>query len=259
MHRLTPALISEMGDAYPELARAKAVIEATFEQEEERFQRTLGRGLTLLDGAISELPPKTPLPGETAFKLYDTYGFPLDLTQDILRGQGLTVDEAGFDKAMARQKDGSKGALSSATNDDASKKLWFDLADRLGATKFEGYDGTSGKGAVSAIIVDGKQRDALAGGGAELVFTQTPFYAESGGQAGDHGEITFENGARFVVRDVQKRAGGVHAHIGELVSGKITLQESPRADCRQSLGNTSDACRIARCFRRACQPKGITG
>ena len=225
MHRLTSALIEEMGAAYPELGRAKAVIEATFEQEEERFQRTLGRGLTLLDEAISGLPEKAPLPGETAFKLYDTYGFPLDLTQDILRGRGLSVDEAGFDAAMAQQKAGSQGALSSATNDEATKKLWFDLADRLGATKFEGYDGTSGKGALTAIVSGDALAETLTDGAAELVFDQTPFYAESGGQAGDHGEVLFANGARFVVRDVQKRAGGVHAHIGELVSGQVKTGE----------------------------------
>ncbi|MEO9968755.1 MAG: alanine--tRNA ligase [Hyphomonadaceae bacterium] len=223
MHKLTPALIAEMGEAYPELGRAKAVIEATFEQEEERFQRTLGRGLNLLDDAISQLPDDAPLRGETAFKLYDTYGFPLDLTQDILRGRGLAVDEAGFDAAMTRQKDGSKGALSTAATDEVSKKLWFDLSDRLGATEFLGYGATRGMGALTAIIADGAHGDTLAPGDAELVFDQTPFYAESGGQAGDHGEIVFANGARFIVRDVQKRAGAIHSHIGELVSGAVGL------------------------------------
>lgn len=225
MHRLTSALISEMGAAYPELGRAKAVIEATFEQEEERFQRTLGRGLNLLDEAISELSPKAPLSGETAFKLYDTYGFPLDLTQDILRGRGLTVDEAGFDAAMARQKDGSRGRLSSTGNNTADKKLWFDLADRVGATAFTGYGATSGEGVLTSIVSGGASKDKFAGGNAELVFDQTPFYAESGGQAGDFGEVVFANGARFIVRDVQKRAGGIHSHIGELVSGAIELNE----------------------------------
>ena len=228
MHKLTSALIGEMGAAYPELGRAKAVIEATFEQEEERFQRTLGRGLTLLDEAISGLPEKAPLPGQTAFKLYDTYGFPLDLTQDILRGRGLSVDEAGFDAAMAQQKAGSQGALSSATDNEATKKLWFDVAERLGATKFEGYDGTGGKGVLTAIISGDALVETLASGAAELVFDQTPFYAESGGQAGDHGEILFANGARFIVRDVQKRAGGVHAHIGELVSGEVKTGETAK-------------------------------
>ena len=228
MHKLTSALIGEMGAAYPELGRAKAVIEATFEQEEERFQRTLGRGLTLLDEAISGLPEKAPLSGQTAFKLYDTYGFPLDLTQDILRGRGLSVDEAGFDAAMAQQKAGSQGALSSATDNEATKKLWFDVAERLGATKFEGYDGTGGKGVLTAIISGDALVETLASGAAELVFDQTPFYAESGGQAGDHGEILFSNGARFIVRDVQKRAGGVHAHIGELVSGEVKTGETAK-------------------------------
>jgi alanyl-tRNA synthetase len=222
MHKLTPALISEMGAAFPELGRAKAPIEATFEQEEERFQRTLGRGLNLLDEALADLPETAALPGETAFKLYDTYGFPLDLTQDILRGRGRAVDDAGFNASMARQKDGSKGALSSAETDETTKKLWFDLADKLGATEFSGYGATAGSGTLRAIIADGELTGQLAGGEAELVFDKTPFYAESGGQAGDHGEIKFATGGRFVVRDVQKRAGGLHAHMGELVSGKIT-------------------------------------
>jgi alanyl-tRNA synthetase len=222
MHKLTPALISEMGAAFPELGRAKALIEATFEQEEERFQRTLGRGLNLLDEALADLPETAALPGETAFKLYDTYGFPLDLTQDILRGRGRAVDDAGFNASMARQKDGSKGALSSAETDETTKKLWFDLADKLGATEFSGYGATAGSGTLRAIIADGELTGQLAGGEAELVFDKTPFYAESGGQAGDHGEIKFATGGRFVVRDVQKRAGGLHAHMGELVSGKIT-------------------------------------
>ena len=230
MHKLTPALIAEMGAAFPELGRAKAMIEATFEQEEERFQRTLGRGLTLLDEAVSELPENAALPGETAFKLYDTYGFPLDLTQDILRGRGMSVDEAGFDASMARQKDGSKGALSSAGNDEAAKKLWFELADRLGATEFIGYGETSGTGALTAIVAGGAPADTLTGGEAELVFDQTPFYAESGGQAGDHGEIILSGGGRFIVRDVQKRAGGLYAHIGELVSGEMALGD--RAELR---------------------------
>lgn len=230
MHKLTSALISEMGAAFPELGRAKALIEATFEQEEERFQRTLGRGLNLLDEALADLPDTAALPGETAFKLYDTYGFPLDLTQDILRGRGREVDEVGFDTSMTRQKDGSKGALSSAATDETAKKLWFDLADKLGATEFSGYGETAGSGTLRAIIIDGELSDLLAEGEAELVFDKTPFYAESGGQAGDHGEIMFPSGGRFVVRDVQKRAGGLHAHIGELVSGKISSGDSAQLE-----------------------------
>ena len=220
MHLLTKALIGEMGSAYPELGRAQKAIEATFEQEEERFQRTLGRGLKLLDTALEGLGEGQSLPGETAFKLYDTYGFPLDLTQDILRGKGMDVDQAGFDAAMAEQKINS-GAGGFSSGDTATNKIWFDLAERLGATDFSGYASANGKQALSAIVREGTELDTLKSGEAELLFPQTPFYAESGGQAGDHGEIHFSSGARFIVRDVQKRAGQLHAHIGELVSGEI--------------------------------------
>ena len=222
MHLLTKTLVNEMGSAYSQLGRAQKTIEATFEQEEERFQRTLGRGLKLLDTALADLGDATSLPGETAFKLYDTYGFPLDLTQDILRGKGLEVDQAGFDAAMAEQKINS-GAGGFSSGDTSTDKVWFDLADRLGPTKFSGYDQASGTSALAAIIQGGAEIKQLKSGDAELLFSETPFYAESGGQAGDHGDIQFANGARFIVRDVQKRAGQLHAHIGELVSGPISV------------------------------------
>ena len=222
MHKLADALTRQMGEAFPELGRAQKAIEATFEQEEERFQRTLGRGLKLLDTALEDMGASKTLPGETAFKLYDTYGFPLDLTQDILRGKGLNVDQAGFDAAMAKQKEGSSaGGFSSG--DTGTGKVWFDLADRLGASEFTGYANTSGTSKLAAIIKDGDETAALEAGEAELLFAATPFYAESGGQAGDHGEIKFASGARFLVRDVQKRAGKLHAHIGELVSGCLAV------------------------------------
>ena len=229
MHRLAPALVSEMGSAYPQLGRAQKVIEATFEQEEERFQRTLGRGLKLLDTALEDLGEAKSLPGETAFKLYDTYGFPLDLTQDILRGKGLEVDQAGFDAAMAQQKINS-GAGGFSSGDKSTDKIWFDLAERLGPTEFTGYTAAEGKHPVSAIVQDGAEVAALSSGEAELLFAATPFYAESGGQAGDHGEIKFENGARFIVRDVQKRAGQLHAHMGELVSGEIAPGDAAKLE-----------------------------
>ena len=222
MHLLTKTLVDEMGSAYSQLGHAQKVIEATFEQEEERFQRTLGRGLKLLDTALEDLGDATSLPGETAFKLYDTYGFPLDLTQDILRGKGLEVDQAGFDAAMAEQKINS-GAGGFSSGDTGTDKVWFDLADRLGPTKFSGYDQASGTSALAAIVQGGTALKQLKNGDAELLFSETPFYAESGGQAGDHGDIQFANGARFIVRDVQKRAGQLHAHIGELVSGEISV------------------------------------
>lgn len=220
MHKLVPALIAEMGKAYPELGRAKVAIEAAIEQEEARFQRTLGNGLSLLDKAVSELAPGAALPGDVAFRLSDTYGFPLDLTQDILRGRGLEVDVAGFETALDAQRETSRaGGFSSG--DQATDEIWFSVRDGKGATKFTGYSGTSGEGKLVAIATGGALTETLAAGPAELVFDTTPFYAESGGQAGDHGEIVFEDGARFIVRDVQKRAGDLHVHIGELVSGSV--------------------------------------
>lgn len=221
MHNLTGALIAEMGSAYPELIRAQKAIEATFSQEEERFQRTLGRGLKLLDSALDEMGESKTLPGETAFKLYDTYGFPLDLTQDILRGKNLMVDQAGFDAAMVRQIENST-AGGFASGDSGVSKVWFELGDRLGATEFTGYTEDTSASQLTAIIVEGVEKTELTGGAGELLFKASPFYAESGGQAGDHGEIAFTSGARFVVRDVQKRAGKLHAHIGELVVGSIS-------------------------------------
>ncbi|MEO0449399.1 MAG: alanine--tRNA ligase [Pseudomonadota bacterium] len=235
MHKLVPALIGEMGKAFPELGRAQAAIESALEQEESRFQRTLGRGLALLDDASADMGEGDTLPGETAFKLYDTYGFPLDLTQDILRGRKMSVDETGFDTAMARQKEGSKAA-GFASGDAASDEIWFRIRDAVGATEFLGYSELMADGAVKAILADGAQTDTLkAGHQAELVLDRTPFYAESGGQAGDHGVIETE-AARFIVRDVQKRAGDLHVHVGELVEGTLskdaTVSASVNADRR---------------------------
>ena len=225
MHKLVPALITEMGKAYPELGRAQAAIESALEQEESRFQRTLGRGLALLDEASTNLSEGDTLPGETAFKLYDTYGFPLDLTQDILRGRGMSVDEAGFDAAMTRQKEGSKAA-GFASGDAASGEVWFRVRDAVGATEFLGYSDLKADGTLKAIIADGAQIDVLkTGDQAELILDRTPFYAESGGQAGDHGMIETQS-ARFIVRDVQKRAGDLHAHIGELIEGELSLNDA---------------------------------
>jgi alanyl-tRNA synthetase len=222
MHKLVGALTSEMGEAYPELGRAQPAIEAALEQEEARFQRTLGRGLALLDEATDGLGEGAELSGETAFRLYDTYGFPIDLTADILRGRGMSVDQAGFDTAMAEQKKAAREAWS-GSGDTASQAVWFRVRDKIGATSFLGYAGTSDEGLLKAIVADGEMRDEVAPGDCELVFDRTPFYAESGGQAGDHGEIHFASGARFIVRDVQKRAGDLHVHVGELTGGSVKL------------------------------------
>ncbi len=220
MHKLAPALISAMGAAYPELGRAQVAIESALEQEEARFQRTLGNGLTLLDKAVAELGPGEALPGDVAFRLSDTFGFPLDLTQDILRGRDLSVDVAGFEAALDAQRDASRAA-GFTSGDEATGEIWFAVRGKSGPTRFTGYGGTAGEGRLVAMAAGGSLTDSLSPGAAELVFDTTPFYAESGGQAGDHGEIVFESGARFIVRDVVKRAGDLHVHVGELVSGTV--------------------------------------
>lgn len=220
MYKLTSALIGEMGEAFPELVRAKPAIEAALEQEEGRFQRTLGNGLSLLNAATETMRQGDVLPGATAFKLYDTYGFPLDLTQDILRSREMTVDGAGFDTAMEAQRAGSReGGFSSGQA--ATDEIWLKVREDTGATGFAGYADAQGEGKLVAIACEGALVESLTEGDAELVFDGTPFYAESGGQAGDQGEITFANGARFVVSDTLKRAGDVHVHVGKLVSGAI--------------------------------------
>lgn len=221
MWKLVSALQTEMGDAYPELIRAGALLEDTLKVEEERFQRTLGRGLSLLEEATSGLAEGDALPGETAFKLYDTYGFPLDLTQDALRAKGMTVDEAGFDKAMDKQRADAR-AQKFSSGDAAPDAVWFSVRDKAGASEFLGYDGTQDEGRLVAIVSGGAEAGALGAGQAgELVFDRTPFYGESGGQCGDTGEIRFTNGAIFKVEDTQKRAGDLHAHIGVMEAGDI--------------------------------------
>ncbi|WP_291842858.1 alanine--tRNA ligase [Maricaulis sp.] len=228
--KLVKALSAEMGDAYPELVRAQALLEETLEVEEERFQRTLGRGLSLLEEATADMTEGEALPGETAFKLYDTYGFPLDLTQDALRAKGMTVDEAGFDTAMAKQRADARASKFSS-GDAAPDAVWFAVRDKVGASRFTGYAGTGGKGRLAAIISGGREAKALgAGQRAELVFDQTPFYGESGGQCGDTGEIRFDDGAIFTVEDTQKRGGDMHAHIGVLTKGEITLGDTATLD-----------------------------
>ncbi|TRO89457.1 alanine--tRNA ligase [Glycocaulis profundi] len=226
--KLAPVLAAEMGEAFPELNRALPVIEETLRGEEERFQRTLGRGLGLLEDAVSGLGEGEALPGETAFKLYDTYGFPLDLTQDALRAKGLSVDEAGFNAAMDRQKAEAR-AHWAGTGEAAPDAVWFSVRDAAGATEFLGYDRIEDEGRLAAIVAGGAARDALpAGETGELVFDRTPFYAESGGQIGDAGVIAFEGGARFIVEDVKKRAGDVFAHIGRAEGGEIKVGDTAR-------------------------------
>ena len=221
MHRLVPTLVDEMGAAYGELGRAQANIQSVFEQEEIRFRRTLGRGTALLEEASSNLSAGDKLDGRTAFTLYDTYGFPLDLTQDALRAKGIEVDTDGFDAAMAEQREMSKadgGKFSGGAGDG----LFKSIREEHGATHFNGYDDLTSAQAVLSVVQNDKSVKTASDGEIVFITNETPFYAESGGQAGDKGVATFENGARIEISDVQKRAGDLHAHIG-ILSGQISL------------------------------------
>ncbi|MBK0397714.1 alanine--tRNA ligase [Limibaculum sp. M0105] len=225
MYRLVPELVRQMGQAFPELGRAQSLITETLELEENRFRRTLDRGLGLLEEELARLPEGAPLPGETAFKLYDTYGFPLDLTQDALREKGRAVDTAGFDSAMAEQKAKARAAWS-GSGEAAEHGLWFDLREELGATEFLGYDTETAEGVVRAILTSGvRQGSAKAGEEVEIILNQTPFYAEAGGQVGDCGEIRTVTG-RVLVRDVKKRAGDMFVHSGIVEEGEVVQGEA---------------------------------
>jgi alanyl-tRNA synthetase len=219
MYKLLPALVSEMGRAYPELVRAEALISETLKLEENRFRKTLERGLGLLEEASADLNAGDRLDGEVAFKLYDTYGFPLDLTQDALRQRGVEVDTAAFDQAMQRQKAEAR-ANWAGSGEAATDAIWFSLRDRLGATEFLGYDTESAEGVITAIVSDGSETDsASAGAKVDIVVNQTPFYGESGGQVGDTGTISGE-GFGIRVTDTQKRGEGLFVHSGEVVEGE---------------------------------------
>ncbi|SIO15758.1 alanyl-tRNA synthetase [Rhodovulum sp. ES.010] len=211
MHRLVPALVTQMGAAYPELGRAQALIEETLKLEETRFIQTLERGLRLLDEEVSRLPDGTALPGEAAFKLYDTYGFPLDLTQDALREMGWTVDIAGFDAAMAEQKAKARASWS-GSGETKGSRVWFEIAERVAPTDFLGYDTEVAEGQVMALVMQGAEVEAIPEGAEGwMVVNQTPFYAEAGGQVGDTGTYLKPEGAG-VIDDTQKMPGGLYAH-----------------------------------------------
>jgi len=218
MWRLVPVLIREMGHAYPELHRADALITETLKLEEIRFRRTLERGLSILDEASKSLKKGDMFDGETAFTLYDTYGFPLDLTQDALKPRDIGVDIASFTDAMDRQREKARAAWA-GSGDTATERVWFPLREKLGAAEFLGYETESAEGVVSALVRDGKEVDALKKGeSGAVVLNQTPFYGESGGQVGDTGVLTAD-GVRFKVTDTQKYLGGVFAHIGTVEEG----------------------------------------
>lgn len=221
--KLVPALIRQMGQAYPELIRAEALVTETLRLEEARFKQTLDRGLRLLDEEVERLPPGKGLPGEVAFRLYDTYGFPLDLTQDVLRGRGIAVDTAGFEQAMARQRAEARAAWA-GSGEAAEGQVWFDLKEQVGATEFLGYDTEVAEGKVVAILVDGREAEAAeAGAEVAIVVNQTPFYAESGGQMGDSGAMFSPGGAEVAVSDTVKRAGVLFVHQGTVSRGRIAV------------------------------------
>jgi alanyl-tRNA synthetase len=214
MFKLVPSLVTAMGAAFPELGRAEALLTETFRLEEERFKATLDRGLKLLEDETDQLGEGQALPGDIAFRLYDTYGFPLDLTEDILRGQGRSVDNAGFDAAMDAQRAAARKAWA-GSGEAATEEVWFDIRDQHGATEFLGYDTESAEGKVVAIVVDGLPVEtAPVGAEASIVVNQTPFYGESGGQMGDTGEMRVHDGARVTVADTEKHLGALHVHRG---------------------------------------------
>lgn len=222
MWRLVWALVREMGQAYPELVRAESLIEETLRLEETRFRKTLDRGLGILDDKSASLKKGDMFDGETAFTLYDTYGFPLDLTQDALRNRGISVDIASFTDAMEKQKAKARASWS-GSGDTATETVWFGLREKLGATEFLGYETESAEGAVTALVKDGKEIDSLkTGDTGAIVLNQTPFYAESGGQVGDLGIMTGE-GVTFRVTETQKRAGDLFVHIGTVEQGTLKI------------------------------------
>ncbi len=219
LHTLVPALVRQMGAAYPELPRAEPLIRETMRLEEERFKAMLERGLGLLADETGRLAEAEALPGAVAFKLYDTFGFPLDLTQDALREQGRGVDVAGFEAAMGEQRTRARAAWA-GTGDAATERVWFDLKERRGGTEFLGYSTEAAEGEVAALVVDGMEAaEAGPGTTVAVVLNQTPFYAESGGQVGDAGRILGPDGLVIEVADTQKRLGDLFVHLGTVVSG----------------------------------------
>ncbi|HEY1300217.1 MAG TPA: alanine--tRNA ligase [Stellaceae bacterium] len=219
--RLVPVLVQQMGAAYPELARAQPLIAETLRLEETNFKQTLDRGLRLLEDEAARLSPGQSFPGEAAFRLYDTYGFPLDLTEDVLRGQGRTVAVEGFDKAMARQREEARRNWT-GSGEAATEAVWFALREEVGASEFLGYETEMAEGVVLAILRDGVRVDsAAAGDEVAVVLNQTPFYAEAGGQVGDTGVMFSAAGAEFAVRDTVKKAGDLHVHFGRLTRGEL--------------------------------------
>ena len=267
MWRLVPALVREMGQAYPELVRGESLISETLKLEETRFRKTLARGLGLLEDATEGLGDGSTLDGETAFKLYDTYGFPLDLTQDALRQRGVKVDLEGFNAAMERQKAEAR-ANWAGSGEAATETVWFGLREKLGATEFLGYDTEQAEGVVLALVKDGKEIDQAADGEqVSVVVNQTPFYGESGGQMGDTGTISGD-GFSFTVTETHKKADGLFVHTGTVTKGDIEdwsagriegYASAPHAIALQPLGHPPAARSAARGAGHPCRAKRFTG
>jgi len=227
--KLVPVLVAQMGQAYPELGRAQALIQETIKLEETRFRQMLDRGLRLLGDETKKLGKGGTLPGEVAFKLYDTYGFPVDLTADILRGENLSLDQAGFDKAMERQRETARAAWS-GSGEAATGRVWFEVREKAGATDFLGYSTDKAEGRIDALVVGDAQVKEVASGEVAVVMNQTPFYAESGGQMGDTGTIVTASGGRIEVTDTAKRVGDLHVHLGKVVKGPIRVGHTAAAE-----------------------------
>ncbi|AIK97104.1 alanine--tRNA ligase [Candidatus Odyssella acanthamoebae] len=228
MCRLVNRLVELMGSAYPDLTRAQAMITENLKLEEERFRQTLDRGLRLLEEETAKLGSTQALPGDVAFRLYDTYGFPLDLTQDVLRGQNRDVELAGFNTAMDAQKAAAR-ANWAGSGDTKNEQIWFDLHQQLGATEFLGYETESAEGVIQAIVVDGKTVNSVqTGQKAEILFNQTPFYAESGGQEGDKGIIEVSTGGHLTVLETSKHLGSLDVHHVLVTTGSITVGDTAK-------------------------------
>ena len=221
MYRLVPALVRQMSDAYPELSRAQVLISETLKLEETRFRKTLENGLKLLGDASAKLTKGAVFPGDVAFKLYDTFGFPLDLTEDALKPRGIAVDTAAFNTAMEKQKEDARRAWK-GSGEAATETIWFEIKEKTGATEFLGYDTESAEGVVASIVSGGKEAKALkAGDEGALILNQTPFYGESGGQVGDRGVIRGPKGALFRVTETQKKLGDLFVHVGSVETGSF--------------------------------------
>jgi alanyl-tRNA synthetase len=225
MHRLVPTLVAEMGAAYPELKRAEALIAETLKLEEIRFRETLARGLKLLDEATLGMNDGDRLTGDVAFKLYDTYGFPLDLTQESLRARGIAVDQDGFTTAMQKQKAEARASWV-GSGEATSEAQWFAVLDEIGRTEFLGYDSEEAEGEIAGMVKDGARvQSAAAGETVEILTNQTPFYAESGGQAGDVGKMTSAK-AEGEVTDTRKKLGSLHVHIVKVIKGSFKIGDA---------------------------------